>query len=69
MAKWPTRQEQLSILLGQILSPGAALAGQLLGGGGTLLGQIKQRIEDLEKAAPAEATPAEAPAVEAPAAG
>ena len=69
VAKWPTRQEQLSMLMGQVLSPGATLAGQLLGGGGTLLGQIKQRIEDLEKGAPAEAAPAaEAPAAEAPAA-
>ena len=54
IAKWPTRQEQLSMLLGQILSPGSRLAGQLVGIGGTLAGQIKQRIEDLEKGAPAE---------------
>ena len=55
VAKWPTRQEQLSMLLGQILSPGSRLAAQLVGIGGTLAAQIKQRIEDLEKAPSAEA--------------
>ncbi len=80
VAKWPTRQEQLSLLVGQILSPGSKLAGQLIGIGGTLVGQLKQRIEDLEKAAPPEAAAAEmavsegapvgdAPATEAPPAG
>ncbi|HZZ71307.1 MAG TPA: 50S ribosomal protein L10 [Pirellulales bacterium] len=67
VAKWPTRQEQLSLLLGQVLSPGATLSGQLLGGGGTLLSQLKTRIEDLEKAAPAEPAAAE-PAASEPAA-
>ena len=63
VSKWPTRQEQLSILLGQILAPGAILAGQLSAAGGVLAGQIKQRADDLEKAAPAEgAAPAEAAA-------
>jgi len=57
ISTWPSRPEQLSILAGQILGPGATLAGQLIGGGGTLAAQIKQKIEDLEKAegaAPAE---------------
>lgn len=52
VSKWPSRQEQLSLLLGQILSPGAVLAGQLIGMGGALASQIKQRVEELEKAAP-----------------
>lgn len=52
VSKWPSRQEQLSILVGQILSPGAKLAAQLTAMGGTLASQIKQRVEDLEKAAP-----------------
>ena len=70
VSKWPSRQEQLSLLLGQILSPGAVLAGQLIGMGGALASQIKQRVEELEKAAPAEpaAPAAAAPAVAEPAA-
>ncbi len=48
LAKWPSRREQLSLLVGQILSPGATLAGQLLGPGGLLASQIKQKAEDGE---------------------
>jgi len=57
VSTWPSRTEQLSILAGQISGPGATLAAQFIGIGGTLAGQIKQKIEDLEKAegaAPAE---------------
>ena len=46
IAKWPSRTEQLSLLVGQILSPGATLAGQLLGPGGSMASQIKQKAED-----------------------
>jgi large subunit ribosomal protein L10 len=59
ISTWPSRGEQLSILVGQILGPGATLAAQL-NQGGTLLSQIKQRVEDLEKAGGG--APAEAPA-------
>ncbi len=60
VSTWPSREEQLSLLLGQVLSPGAVLVGQLSGAAGVLAGQIKQRFEDLEKAAPPEAAaPAE----------
>jgi ribosomal protein L10 len=45
VAKWPTREEQLSILLGQILSPGATLVSQLTSSGGALASQIKQHSE------------------------
>ncbi|NQU19881.1 MAG: 50S ribosomal protein L10 [Candidatus Nealsonbacteria bacterium] len=48
VSKWPTRTEQLSILLGQILSPGANLSGQLIGPGSALASQIEQRGEDDE---------------------
>jgi ribosomal protein L10 len=58
VSTWPTRQEQLSLLVGQILAPGAILVGQLKAAGGVLAGQIKQRIEDLEKNAPAAAAEA-----------
>ena len=48
VSKWPSRQEQLSILVGQILSPGAKLSGQLLGAGGKLASQIKKKSEGEE---------------------
>jgi len=43
VAKWPSRAEQLSILTGQILSPGANLVSQLISCGGALASQISQR--------------------------
>ncbi len=46
ISRWPSREEQLSILLGQILSPGATLAGQLDSVGGALASQIKQKGEE-----------------------
>jgi large subunit ribosomal protein L10 len=48
VSKWPSRMEQLSILSGQILSPGAKLSGQLLGAGGKLASQIKKKSEAAE---------------------
>lgn len=59
VSKWPTREEQISLLVGQILGPGARLASQLLGPGGQLAGQVaeivKQREEKEEGAAAAPA--------------
>ncbi len=49
VSKWPSRREQISILVGQILSPGATLAGQLVGPGRTIAGQVKKMIEDREE--------------------
>jgi len=49
VSKWPSRQEQLSILVGQILSPGATLAAQLLGAGAKLASQIKKKAEEGEQ--------------------
>lgn len=46
VSKWPTREEQISILVGQILSPGSQLSGALLGPGKTLNGQIKSKGEE-----------------------
>lgn len=43
VSKWPSRQEQISLLLGQILSPGAKLASQLTSISGALASQIEQR--------------------------
>jgi large subunit ribosomal protein L10 len=51
VSKWPTRTEQLSILVGQILSPGSKLSSQLLGAGGKLASQIKKKGEGAEEAA------------------
>jgi len=48
VSKWPSRQEQLSIVAGQILSPGAMLASQLISIGGALASQIKQKSEGEE---------------------
>jgi len=45
VSKWPSRQEQLSILVGQILGPGATLASQLTGPADALGSQIKQKAE------------------------
>ena len=46
VSKWPTREEQLSILMGQILSPGATLVSQLTSAGAALASQIKQKSEE-----------------------
>ncbi|MEN6457430.1 MAG: 50S ribosomal protein L10 [Thermoguttaceae bacterium] len=56
VSKWPSRTEQLSILMGQVLSPGANLASQLTSVAGALASQIEQKGEGDEPA------PAEAPA-------
>jgi ribosomal protein L10 len=50
VSKWPSRTEQLSLLMAQILGPGATLAAQLLGPGGTVAGQISQKAEGAEEA-------------------
>ncbi len=43
ISKWPTREEQIAILLGQITGVGAKLSSQLLAGGANLASQIKQK--------------------------
>lgn len=48
ISKWPNRQEQLSILAGQILGPGSQLAAAINGPGGALASQIKQKAEQEE---------------------
>jgi large subunit ribosomal protein L10 len=49
ISKWPSRREQISLLVGQILSPGANLSAQLLGPAKTLAGQVKKIIENQEE--------------------
>jgi ribosomal protein L10 len=48
ISKWPNRKEQISMLVGQILSPGANLSAQLLGPGAKIAGQVKKLVEDKE---------------------
>lgn len=73
ISKWPNRTEQLSILMGQILSPGANLSGQLLGPGGLLASQLKEKGSGEGEASSSDAPVGEAavasPAAEASAAG
>ena len=45
ISKWPSRAEQLSLLVGQILGPGAQLAAAMKGPGATLASQVKQKSE------------------------
>jgi large subunit ribosomal protein L10 len=49
VSKWPNREEQISILVGQILNPGATLSGQMLGAGAMLASQIKKLVENKEE--------------------
>ena len=50
MSKWPNRQEQLSLLAGQIVGTGSKLSGQLLAPGGAVASQIEQKSEGEEDA-------------------
>ena len=45
VSKWPTREEQIAILLGQILGVGATLSGQFISFGGKLASQIEKLAE------------------------
>jgi large subunit ribosomal protein L10 len=45
VSKWPTREEQIAILLGQILGVGAKLSGQFISFGGKLASQIEKIAE------------------------
>jgi large subunit ribosomal protein L10 len=64
ISKWPSRDEQLSLLVGQILGPGRQLNAALLGPGAALASQIKKKSDEAETApvetAPAETAPAAA---------
>ncbi|HZZ28209.1 MAG TPA: 50S ribosomal protein L10 [Pirellulales bacterium] len=62
VSKWPSRQEQLSILVSQILGPGARLASQLTSVGGEIASQLKVHAENLEKAGGGSPTPSGEPA-------
>ena len=49
ISKWPSRTEQLSMLVGQILGPGAQLVSQINGPGSQLAGQVKSIVEKGEE--------------------
>ncbi|MGN6136478.1 MAG: 50S ribosomal protein L10 [Aureliella sp.] len=51
ISKWPSRVEQISILIGQLLSPGSGLSSQLLASGGKLASQLEKLVEKLEGSA------------------
>jgi large subunit ribosomal protein L10 len=50
ISKWPSRGEQISLLVGQILGPGRKLAGQIKGPGGKLASQIEKISEGSDEA-------------------
>ena len=50
ISKWPSRQEQIALLVGQILSPASNLVGQIVGPGRKIAGQVKKMIENQEEA-------------------
>ncbi|MCM2373153.1 50S ribosomal protein L10 [Aporhodopirellula aestuarii] len=45
ISKWPSREEQISMLVGQILGPGSTLSAAMLGPGRMLNSQIKSKGE------------------------
>lgn len=53
VSKWPSREEMLSLLVGQILGPGARLASQLAGPGGALASQVAEKAKGAEESAEA----------------
>lgn len=55
ISKWPNRAQQLSMLVGQILSAGANLASQINAPGGAVASQIEKKSEGEEAAAEAPA--------------
>ncbi len=50
ISKWPNREEQIAILVGQIVGVGSKLSSQLLSGGANLASQIKQLADKDENA-------------------
>jgi ribosomal protein L10 len=53
ISKWPSRREQISLLVGQIVGVGSQLAGQIKGPGAKLASQVKKVSEGEEAAAEA----------------
>lgn len=51
VSKWPSRTQQIGILVGQILAPGANLLSQIQAPGGLLMSQVKKKSEGEESPA------------------
>lgn len=49
VSKWPSRTEQLSLLVGQILAPWRDLSGQLCAPGGALVSQLDKKAEGADE--------------------
>ncbi len=49
ISKWPSRDEQLSMLVGQILGPGSQLVAQINGPGSQIAGQVKSIVDKGEE--------------------
>ncbi len=60
VSKWPTRQEQIALVLGQIVGVGSKLSGQLIAMGGALASQIAKLGEDKEEKTESTEAPAAA---------
>jgi len=45
VSKWPNRTQQIGLLVGQILAPGANLLSQIKAPGGLLMSQVKKKSE------------------------
>ncbi|MDR1494240.1 MAG: 50S ribosomal protein L10 [Planctomycetaceae bacterium] len=57
VSKWPSREEQISLLVGQIVGVGSGLSGQLIGTASAIASQMKQ-LADKNGDVPAEETTA-----------
>ncbi len=53
VSKWPTREEQISLLLGQIIGVGSKLSGQLIANGSALASQLSKIADNEETSCPA----------------
>ncbi|XZE53049.1 50S ribosomal protein L10 [Planctomycetaceae bacterium SH139] len=51
VSKWPTREEQIGMLVGQLLGPGSQLSAAMIGPGGKLASQIEEKSKGSEEAA------------------
>lgn len=60
ISKWPSREEQIAILVGQITGVGSKLSSQLTAGGANIASQIKQRWDKDGEGEEAEASEAAA---------
>jgi large subunit ribosomal protein L10 len=58
VSKWPSREEQISLLVGQIVGVGSGLSGQIIGPGSAIASQVKQLADKEDDTIPVEETTA-----------